>query len=124
MSPTRPAHNNASCVHTLQGWGWSFVVPGLLMIALAVLINLFLVVHPNDVGLTNPDERSSRPLSSGIITGGEEEMQPLKEGKDTGLHAREKVRTGTGSSATGSRDEPQGLVSYHSWWGVHVDVWD
>ncbi len=32
------------------GWGYSFVVPGLLIIGVGVLINLFLVVEPQDVG--------------------------------------------------------------------------
>jgi sugar phosphate permease len=32
------------------GWGWSFVVPGVLMIAVGVLIFLFLVVEPQDIG--------------------------------------------------------------------------
>lgn len=32
----------------------SFIVPGLIMIALALLIFLFLVVHPSDVGHTTP----------------------------------------------------------------------
>ncbi len=32
------------------GWGYSFVVPGLLIIVVGILINLFLVVEPQDVG--------------------------------------------------------------------------
>ena len=32
------------------GWGWSFIVPGLLMIGTGVLIFLFLVVEPQDIG--------------------------------------------------------------------------
>ncbi len=32
------------------GWGWSFVVPGVLMIAVGILIFLFLVVEPQDIG--------------------------------------------------------------------------
>lgn len=37
----------------IQGWGWSFVVLGLLMIFLGILIFLYLVVQPADVGLTS-----------------------------------------------------------------------
>lgn len=32
------------------GWGWSFVVPGFLMIGVGILIFLFLVVEPQDIG--------------------------------------------------------------------------
>mmetsp|Transcript_37528 Transcript_37528/g.83540 ORF Transcript_37528/g.83540 Transcript_37528/m.83540 type:complete len:499 (+) Transcript_37528:190-1686(+) len=39
-----------------SGWGWSFVIPGLLMIALGFLIFFFLVVQPSDVGLPSPYE--------------------------------------------------------------------
>ncbi|KAG1658428.1 hypothetical protein FOA52_009610 [Chlamydomonas sp. UWO 241] len=39
-----------------QGWGWSFIVPGLIMIGLSLLIFLFLVVHPSDVGVIAPSE--------------------------------------------------------------------
>ena len=41
-----------------QGWGWSFVVPGLLMIFLGLLIFFFLVVQPSDVGLPSPYEQA------------------------------------------------------------------
>jgi len=32
------------------GWGYSFVVPGMLIIVVGVLINMFLVVEPQDIG--------------------------------------------------------------------------
>ena len=32
------------------GWGWSFMVPGLLIILIGILIFLFLVVEPQDIG--------------------------------------------------------------------------
>ena len=35
-------------------WGWSFFVPGFIMLAVAVLIFLFLVSDPSDVGLPQP----------------------------------------------------------------------
>mmetsp|Transcript_25230 Transcript_25230/g.64097 ORF Transcript_25230/g.64097 Transcript_25230/m.64097 type:complete len:498 (-) Transcript_25230:369-1862(-) len=48
------------------GWGWSYVVLGFLMIALAALMFGFLVVHPTDVGVgdgtrTPDDQESSKP---------------------------------------------------------------
>ncbi len=41
-----------------QGWGWSFAVPGLLMVLLGILIFCFLVVQPSDVGLPSPYEHA------------------------------------------------------------------
>ncbi|EFJ50964.1 hypothetical protein VOLCADRAFT_57773, partial [Volvox carteri f. nagariensis] len=59
-----------------RGWGYSFVVPGFLMIALGLLIYAGLVVQPSDVGQSNPDDKPA--------TGGgrhdNEEVLPLKEG--------------------------------------------
>eukprot|EP00798_Chlamydomonas_sp_ICE-L_P000225 gene225-3993_t len=37
-----------------SGWGWSFTIPGFLMIGTGILIYLFLVVQPSDVGLPSP----------------------------------------------------------------------
>ncbi|XP_061347106.1 putative glycerol-3-phosphate transporter 5 isoform X2 [Gastrolobium bilobum] len=36
------------------GWGWSFVVPGLLIILVGILVFLFLVVSPEDLGFVHP----------------------------------------------------------------------
>ncbi|KAL3693842.1 hypothetical protein R1sor_007493 [Riccia sorocarpa] len=38
------------------GWGWSFVLPGLLQIFGGILMFCFLVVEPSDVGLHNPHD--------------------------------------------------------------------
>ncbi|KAJ7520508.1 hypothetical protein O6H91_19G008500 [Diphasiastrum complanatum] len=38
------------------GWGWSFVYPGLLIISGGLLVYLFLVVEPAEVGLLSPYE--------------------------------------------------------------------
>ncbi|KAG6414224.1 hypothetical protein SASPL_126942 [Salvia splendens] len=38
------------------GWGWSFLLPGFLIMALAIFIYLFLVVHPEIVGFEVPGE--------------------------------------------------------------------
>ena len=43
-----------------MGWGYSFLVPGLLMMGSALLIWAFLVVAPSDVGLTNPESPEDR----------------------------------------------------------------
>ncbi|MED6187860.1 hypothetical protein PIB30_080491 [Stylosanthes scabra] len=36
------------------GWGWSFVVPGLLIIFVGFLVYVFLVVSPEDMGFVHP----------------------------------------------------------------------
>ncbi|XP_057751378.1 putative glycerol-3-phosphate transporter 5 [Arachis stenosperma] len=36
------------------GWGWSFVVPGLLIIFVGILVYVFLVVSPEDMGFVRP----------------------------------------------------------------------
>ncbi|KAL6973973.1 hypothetical protein U1Q18_028157 [Sarracenia purpurea var. burkii] len=33
------------------GWGWSFVLPGILILVMGIVVYLFLVVNPEDVGL-------------------------------------------------------------------------
>lgn len=42
------------------GWGWSFVVPGVFMGAIGVVVALFLVVQPEDVGLPSPHHHHDR----------------------------------------------------------------
>ena len=32
------------------GWGWSFIIPGVLIVGIGLLIHLFLVVEPQDIG--------------------------------------------------------------------------
>ncbi|GKV25728.1 hypothetical protein SLEP1_g35123 [Rubroshorea leprosula] len=36
------------------GWGWSFVVPGVLVIVVGIIVFSFLVVHPQDLGFEHP----------------------------------------------------------------------
>lgn len=44
----------AACLQ--YGWGWSFVLPGLLMVGCGFVIFAFLVAQPSDVGLASPYE--------------------------------------------------------------------
>jgi len=57
-----------------SGWGWSFVLPGAFMGFIGLVVALFLVVQPEDVGLPSPhshaasdveDEGRSRGSSAG-----------------------------------------------------------
>ncbi|VDP13709.1 unnamed protein product [Echinostoma caproni] len=40
-----------------DAWGWSFIVPGLLILGMGLLTFLFLVPYPEELGLFKPDER-------------------------------------------------------------------
>jgi OPA family glycerol-3-phosphate transporter-like MFS transporter 1/2 len=44
-----------------SGWGYSFVVPGVLLMAGGLLMYCFLVVHPEDVGLHLPTQAQPAP---------------------------------------------------------------
>ncbi|KAL3886701.1 hypothetical protein ACJMK2_026680 [Sinanodonta woodiana] len=50
-----------------NAWGWSFVVPGLIIIGFGILVFFFLVPEPKDVGCLPPDHHqtnSEDPFSS------------------------------------------------------------
>ncbi|KAH7688400.1 Sugar phosphate transporter protein [Dioscorea alata] len=38
------------------GWGWSFILPGLLIIVVGLFVRVFLVVDPRDVGFEAPED--------------------------------------------------------------------
>lgn len=38
------------------GWGWSFVLPGLLIIFVGIFVFLFLIIKPEDVGFEIPEK--------------------------------------------------------------------
>ncbi|XP_028401776.1 glucose-6-phosphate exchanger SLC37A2-like [Dendronephthya gigantea] len=52
-------------------WGWSFIVPGLMIIAAGLLIYLFLVVDPSHVDC-NPPQHHVKPRSMSGTLNGEE----------------------------------------------------
>ncbi|KFK30869.1 hypothetical protein AALP_AA6G036300 [Arabis alpina] len=45
------------------GWGWSFVLPGLLVIVSGLLVFLFLVVSPHDLGFEEPGKEMEIEMS-------------------------------------------------------------
>lgn len=76
----------------IYGWGWSFILPGALMIVVGILIFLFLVVEPQDLGflaqsgsaipsqLATPVSPSPGPALSSEREGGRERgMMPDAE---------------------------------------------
>ncbi|GKD74596.1 putative glycerol-3-phosphate transporter 4, partial [Tanacetum coccineum] len=40
------------------GWGWSFILPGLFIIAAGIMVFLFLAAYPEDVGFPYPSDSS------------------------------------------------------------------
>lgn len=48
-------------------WGYSFIVPGLIIVGCGVLAYFFVVVRPEDVGLPSPDH-SEEPLDNSAVT--------------------------------------------------------
>lgn len=94
-----------------RGWGYSFVVPGFLMIGLGLLVFAGLVVQPSDVGHSNPDDRSGPSTKLDA-----EEMIPLS-GKDGGV---EDVVTVT-STASGRQHSVRERCATHSHAGGEVE---
>ena len=50
------------------GWGYAFILPAAVMAAMAIIIALYLVVEPEDIGYGSPYEDSVRPLLLIIIS--------------------------------------------------------
>ncbi|XP_068651320.1 putative glycerol-3-phosphate transporter 1 isoform X2 [Aristolochia californica] len=59
-----------------HGWGWSFVVPGLLMAFVGLLVFFFLPVTPDSVGIDDEDEGAvkspQKEISKPLLGGGAE----------------------------------------------------
>lgn len=62
------------------GWGWSFVVPGLMIATIGVVVFLFLPVSPESVGVSEEDESDSPKKSGAEVT--EPLLIPRAEVKD------------------------------------------
>lgn len=64
------------------GWGWSFVVPGLLVIVVGMVVFMFLVVSPEDLALESPAMEIEMNVDSEQV---ESEQKGLleKENSDT-----------------------------------------
>lgn len=90
-----------------QGWGYSFVVPGLLLMAGGVVLVLFLVVHPEDVGLHLPSEAA--PGADTADDG--EEASTLLQARQGGADAGEDS-AGAGSVA---HSDMKGISFWEAW---------
>lgn len=67
------------------GWGWSFLVPGVLVILVGVLVFLFLVVSPDDLGFESPGEEIEMDAEVGNGNVGNSEEKVVAESEEAGL---------------------------------------
>ncbi|XP_019197999.1 PREDICTED: putative glycerol-3-phosphate transporter 5 [Ipomoea nil] len=67
------------------GWGWSFVLPGLFIVAVAISVYLFLVVRPEVIGFDMPaDEVEIVPEGEALVGEDEGEEGRLVASKNEG----------------------------------------
>lgn len=63
------------------GWGWSFVVPGILIIFMAILVYLFLVVKPEDIGCVLPENEITEMVNVGSGNENNEQIVETEEAR-------------------------------------------
>ncbi|KAJ8753248.1 hypothetical protein K2173_017863 [Erythroxylum novogranatense] len=68
------------------GWGWSFLVPGFLVILVGILVFLFLVVSPEDIGFELPGKEIEMDVESVTVENSEK-----VESEEAGLLATDKI---------------------------------
>uniref|UniRef100_A0A0C9RWG8 TSA: Wollemia nobilis Ref_Wollemi_Transcript_8812_3231 transcribed RNA sequence n=1 Tax=Wollemia nobilis TaxID=56998 RepID=A0A0C9RWG8_9CONI len=86
------------------GWGWSFVLPGAVIALAGILVFMFLVVNPEDVGFLSPyrktDNKSIQSVSdeeAGLPTG--EKVLVVDEDSEGGVGRKvDEQMDGTGST--------------------------
>lgn len=79
-----------------HGWGWSFVLPGILVILVGVLIFLSLVVAPEDLGFESPGKELEMNVGAADV-----ETSEKVESEDAGLLQRSNVKDVGSSDAIG-----------------------
>lgn len=62
------------------GWGWSFMVPGMLVILMGILVFLFLVVSPEDMGFEPLSKEIEMNGEVGNVENSEEKVESEKAG--------------------------------------------
>ncbi|ONI15297.1 hypothetical protein PRUPE_3G036200 [Prunus persica] len=73
------------------GWGWSFVVPGVLVILVGILVFLFLPVNPEDLGF----ESRVKEIQMNMEVNGIENLEGKVESDEAGLLGTENVDVDT-----------------------------
>ncbi|KAE9584091.1 putative glycerol-3-phosphate-transporting ATPase (mitochondrion) [Lupinus albus] len=77
------------------GWGWSFIVPGVLIVFGGIIVYLFLAAYPEDVGFDgNIDSAASDLMPNTTVDGVDEEDQVST--KDVGSRRGSMNRTSIG----------------------------
>ncbi|KAM1089794.1 hypothetical protein ACFX15_016961 [Malus domestica] len=81
------------------GWGWSFVVPGVLVILVGIVVFLFLPVCPEDLGFESP----VKEIQMNVEINGVKNLEGKVESEEAGLlgteHADADADADTGSLA-------------------------
>ncbi|KAF4365196.1 hypothetical protein G4B88_000355 [Cannabis sativa] len=62
------------------GWGWSFLVPGMLVILVGVLVFMFLVVSPDDLGFEPLGKEIEMSVEEGNVENSVEKVESEKAG--------------------------------------------
>ncbi|XP_018503456.2 putative glycerol-3-phosphate transporter 5 isoform X2 [Pyrus x bretschneideri] len=73
------------------GWGWSFVVPGVLVILVGIVVFLFLPVCPEDLGFESP----VKEIQMNVEVNGVENLEEKVESEEAGLLGSETADFGT-----------------------------
>ncbi|CAN6699866.1 unnamed protein product [Malus baccata var. baccata] len=81
------------------GWGWSFVVPGVLVILVGIVVFLFLPVCPEDLGFESP----VKEIQMNVEVNGVENLEGKVESEEAGLLRSETADFGT-ENADGDAD--------------------
>ncbi|KAF4352259.1 hypothetical protein F8388_003656 [Cannabis sativa] len=62
------------------GWGWSFLVPGMLVVLVGVLVFMFLVVSPDDLGFEPLGKEIEMSVEEGNVENSVEKVESEKAG--------------------------------------------
>ncbi|VVA25089.1 PREDICTED: putative glycerol-3-phosphate [Prunus dulcis] len=77
------------------GWGWSFVVPGVLVILVGILVFLFLPVSPEHLGF----ESLVKEIQMNVEVNGIENLEGKVESEEAGLLGTENADVDTGADS-------------------------
>jgi OPA family glycerol-3-phosphate transporter-like MFS transporter 1/2 len=95
------------------GWGWSFLLPGLLQAAGGLLMFFFLVVEPADVGLVTHEDGVKHPSQLEAQRNEESNEKSDEEAalvKESTPSLAVSVRAENGAESIGTGDEETGLL--------------
>ena len=86
------------------GWGWSFILPGALIGVLGIVVYLFLIVEPADIGFKNVELASDKCQDEEATPMLDTEMMRISSQKDlveAEKHVRQRVPTPDAALTTG-----------------------